>query len=713
VAELVPYPFPRLISRMFRELEADGSIFDLPRKKFVLGDPELDFSVSFHDKPASTPLGPAAGPQSQLAQNLVLSFLGGGRIMELKTVQIMDELKIPRPCIDMQTVGYNVEWSQELKLEQSLEEYVKGSMLIEILVASGKIPFKPGFTKMLIDMSVGYDLKGIQNERVVRFIEGMMDATDVVERLRAQIPDEWRQYRDLEFTTALSDTLTLSTFHGCPPDEIERILDFLLKRFGLHCIVKLNPTLLGKDEARRIFGDVLGYRDHIPDTAFEKDTKWEQAVDFVGRLGETAKSVGSRFGVKFSNTLIVENRRDFFPKTEKEMYLSGLPLHVLAMALVARFRKTFGDAYPVSFSAGIDRANFAEAATLGLVPITTCSDLLKPGGYGRMSFYFLDLAKRMKACGAADLDELVILGRGTGEEALMKASDVMYGAGSFGEATRASLIALHERTKKAGAALDGPQIRRALAEPMPRCCVDRPDAPFDDLRAGSGALFLEWVRQAKVLNSARYSDTLLTDPRYPQSANLKLPPKVGTKLALFNCITCDKCVPVCPNDANFTYTLPAAEIPVMKVKKSGAGWERTTGVPLQLDKKHQLANFADFCNECGNCDVFCPEDGGPYVLKPRFFGSLEQWSHWKDRDGFFLEKTAVHGRFSGKEYELKLEPGRALYSGEGFALSLTSDATGEISGHADAEVDLTYLHIMRWLHAALLAPGASINYVNA
>ncbi|GIS37010.1 MAG: hypothetical protein Ct9H90mP9_0400 [Pseudomonadota bacterium] len=28
--------------------------------------------------------------------------------------------------IDMETIGYNVEWSQELKLEQSLHEYVRG-----------------------------------------------------------------------------------------------------------------------------------------------------------------------------------------------------------------------------------------------------------------------------------------------------------------------------------------------------------------------------------------------------------------------------------------------------------------------------------------------------------------------------------------------------------------------------------------------------------
>ncbi len=36
----------------------------------------------------------------------------------------MDELEIPRPCIDMDDEGYNVEWSQELKLEESAQEYI-------------------------------------------------------------------------------------------------------------------------------------------------------------------------------------------------------------------------------------------------------------------------------------------------------------------------------------------------------------------------------------------------------------------------------------------------------------------------------------------------------------------------------------------------------------------------------------------------------------
>ena len=228
MAELIPYPFARLIRRAFRELCERDSIFDLPRKKFFNGKGSHDLSVRFHGREASSPLGPAAGPHSQMAQNIVLAWLGGSRIIELKTVQILDELDIPRPCIDMHNIGYNVEWSQELRLEQSLEEYVKASMLIRMLQESGKLELAPGFNDVIYDMSVGYDLKGIQSDRVRAFIEGMMDATDTINELRSQIPDEFDHLRDLDFETKLSKSLTLSTFHGCPPDEIERIIDFLL-----------------------------------------------------------------------------------------------------------------------------------------------------------------------------------------------------------------------------------------------------------------------------------------------------------------------------------------------------------------------------------------------------------------------------------------------------------------------------------------------------
>ena len=293
MAELAPLPFGALARRMFRELERREAIFDLPARKFVLGDTRHDWSVRFHNHEAATPFGPAAGPNTQLAQNIVLSWLAGGRIIELKTVQIRDDLVIPRPCIDMQTVGYNVEWSQELKLEQSLEEYVKAALLIRMLVASGRLALAPGFDRTVFDMSVGYDLAGIKSERVQAFLAGMTDATPLLNRLRRDVPAELGHLRDVDMPARLSDTLTLSTFHGCPPDEIERIVDFLLRERQLSCVIKLNPTLLGKDDLHRLLHERLGYTDlHVPDAAFDKDAKWQQAVDFTGRLGDTAASLG-------------------------------------------------------------------------------------------------------------------------------------------------------------------------------------------------------------------------------------------------------------------------------------------------------------------------------------------------------------------------------------------------------------------------------------
>ncbi|HUB08775.1 MAG TPA: 4Fe-4S dicluster domain-containing protein [Myxococcales bacterium] len=642
MAELVPFPFDRLVSRMFRELERNRSIFDLEERRFVLGPGALDLSVRFHGKTAATPLGPAAGPQSQLAQNLVLSFLGGGRICELKTVQVNDQLKIPRPCIDMQTVGYNVEWSQELRLEQSLEEYVKGSMLLEMLAASGALPFAPGFDRFLFDMSVGYDLAGIQSEPVQAFLRGMRDARPLVDRLRRQIPEPWKRLRDLDFRTDLSDTLTLSTFHGCPPDEIERIMGYLLEAHGLHCIVKLNPTLLGKTEARALFNGRLGYEERIPDAAFDKDTRWEQAVAFVGRLGEKARGLGLGFGVKLTNTLIVENRRDFFPKSEKEMYLSGPPLHVLAVALVDRFRAAFGGDLPISFSAGIDQKNFPDAVALGLCPVTVCSDLLRPRGYGRMQGYFAELERRMTAVGARTIDEWVLRHGGAP-------------AASLGEA---------------------------------RCA-----------------------------NAHRYAAALLEDPRYRRAANAKVPRKVGSRLKLLDCLTCDICVPVCPNDANFTFTLPPLEIPVVKLAPSAGGFRARTEGKLAVRERHQIGNVADACNECGNCDVFCPEDGGPYVLKPRFFGTLEHWRKLATHDGFHLERLegrdVVHGRFEGREYCLEIAAGEARYEGSGFALRFAEGRPEQVlSGHADAEVDLTYFHLMNWIRRAIL-DGPEVTFLRA
>ena len=664
MARLRPYPFPALVRRMFRELEERQAIFDLPARAFFRGASGQDLSVRVHGHDASTPFGPAAGPQSQLAQNIVLSWLGGGRGIELKTVQINDTLTIPRPCIDIQTIGYNIEWSQELTLDESLEEYVKASMLIAMLAASGKVPVSPAAARTVYDMSVGYDLAGIRSGRVTAFMRGMLDATAVVDRLRRQIPDEYAPLRDLDFPTRLSDTLTLSTFHGCPSTEIERIVEFLLHEMGLHVSVKLNPMLLARDETLRLLHEVLGYDDvTVPASAFERDTSWEQAVGLADRLGATASALGLGFGVKFTNTLIVENHRSFFPGDQKEMYLSGPPLHVLAMHLVRRFRRTFGDRFPISFSGGIDRVNFPDAVALGLVPVTVCTDLLKPGGYARARGYVHSLTERMTEVGATTIDEFIVRAYGTSDRINGVPEPRLRSAGSW--------------TQDAGSSLS----------------------------------------DAKLRNTEIYVERATADPRYTRRENSRTPRKIGRKLWLFDCITCDKCVPVCPNDANFTFVLPPSVVPIVKLRRENGSWRSWEDGTLTIDEKHQIGNFVDFCNDCGNCDVFCPEDGGPYVLKPRLFGSRDDWESDSVRDGFFLERRdgaeIVLGRFAGQPFTVEIRGGRVAYSGDGFLLRFDEqDPVHTLSGDAAAVVDLTYYEIMNALRKAILA-SPEVNYVNA
>jgi len=589
VADLIPQPLDALLRRMAAELPL-GRCFDLPARSFHRAPEGLDFSVTFHGERAANALGPAAGPQSQLAQNIVLSYLAGGRVMELKTVQINDELVIPRPCIDAANVGYNVEWSQELKLEASLREYQKAWVLLHALRARGLgLGLDGPNGDFLFDMSVGYDLAGIKSPPVRAFIDGMLDARRGLDALLDAWPADLRDWRPERAKVAdrLSACITLSTFHGCPAEEIERICEHLLTDVGIHVVVKLNPTLLGHEAVRELLCDRLGYQDIRPHKeSFDKDLQWDAALGLVRRLQGLAASRGLTFGAKFSNTLVVENHKAFFPASEKVMYLSGAPLHVITFELCRRFREAYGAPLPISFSAGVDAKNFPDCVAAGMTPVTTCTDLLKPGGYARLPKYLDQLAARMKARGAGTVQDFI--------------------------------------------------------------------------KAESGG--------SPLANHAAAAAKVVQDKRYAAAQNSAVPRRLGTKLWFFDCVSCDKCIPVCPNDANFSIEVPdplSAEIALPDlVVRGGRAVEEGQRV-FKLKDKHQLANYADFCNECGNCDVFCPEEGGPYVVKPRFFGSRARMEEAPARlEGFAVEREAavdrIVGRHEGQRLWLELDRGRSV-----------------------------------------------------
>ncbi|MBI4470026.1 MAG: glutamate synthase [Acidobacteria bacterium] len=737
MADLIPAAFENLLRRIFLELEREGKIFDLPAGKFYRHTSSSpDLSVQFHGLRASTPVGPAAGPQDQLVQNIVLSWLAGARILELKTVQINDQLQIPRPCIDATNVGFNVEWSQELTLEQSLQEYVSASMMVDILKAAG-LPGEdaPASTRdTIFDMSVGYDLAGIQSPQVRSWIAGMKDASALVEGLRARIPADFSRYRDLPFRTRISNTLTLSTFHGCPAEEIEGIVYFLLTEMDLHVTIKMNPPLLGREGVDYLLHDVLGYEDiQTREEDFDRDLKFPQALEIVDRLSEVARSRGRTLGVKFSNTLVVRNHRSFF--TDETMYMSGAPLHVITLNLAQKFREAVGAGVPISFSAGVDQFNFPLCVAMGFVPVTTCTDLLRPGGYGRLHKYLINLEQKMSDAGAGDIANFILKSEGHGGAAVARA---------FGE-VRSALQILEGSIPTADLGqvnlfLDDSERRAkdhlgTLAADLGEWCrgmirdFERQVAPAIERWVASAChqalerIHDRAVREAAYLNTPGIVERATADPRYRLERNRAIPRKIGSRLYLYDCINCDKCVPVCPNDANFVYEVEPVEVQLRTYELTEAGVRITEAGRFTVAKSHQLANFADFCNDCGNCDVFCPEDGGPYLVKPRLFGSRAAWERSTTHDGYYVERRNGHdrafGRINQREFSLDLdrERDRVVFTDQVLSVELEYSSDEPVSvrvldaqrtGHA---LSMEPYYVLRTLMRGVLDPRR-VNFVN-
>ncbi len=316
----------------------------------------------------------------------------------------MDELEIPRPCIDMEDEGYNVEWSQELKLDESADEYINAWVLIHVLRRLLGYEEETRFGTVF-NMSVGYDLEGIRGPAMTRFMDRLADASEEIEAKRALLKREFPRFADIEIPARITNNVTLSTMHGCPPDEIEKIARCLLEERGLHTAVKMNPTLLGRAKVDEILHDRLGYHEiRIPGATFDHDLEYGRAIELIRSLRKTAAAKGLEFGVKLSNTLPTVNHRDEL--AGEEMYMSGRALYPLAVHLFRRLSAEFEGALPVSFSGGADALNVTELLASGARSVTTVSDILKPGGYSRLLYYLERLEEEMRDRRAESLDEL-------------------------------------------------------------------------------------------------------------------------------------------------------------------------------------------------------------------------------------------------------------------------------------------------------------------
>ncbi len=404
---LTPLGVERLLTWMLEEERQKGAMFSIPRELFFTPHAQDPFRLTRYGRTLETPFGTAAGPHTQLAQNIICSWLTGARYLELKTVQTLDELEIARPCIDMEDEGYNCEWSQELKLEQSFDEYLKAWVLLHLLrhhLGWGEDADDPGF---IFNMSLGYNLEGILKPNVQAFLGAMDDAERAIAEAVEKLAPLYPEITHIVIPGRLSDNVTLSTMHGCPPDEIERIGLYLIEERRLHTAIKMNPTLLGPEGLRKILNDKLGYDVIVPDEAFEHDIQFDDAVEVIRSLESAAERAGVEFSLKLTNTLETVNVRNVLPAKEKMHYMSGRALHPITVAVAARLQEKFSGSLDLSFSAGADVFNSADLLAANLRPITVCTDLLKPGGYGRLSQYVEQLGSAMDEAGAASVEEFV------------------------------------------------------------------------------------------------------------------------------------------------------------------------------------------------------------------------------------------------------------------------------------------------------------------
>lgn len=389
------------------ELKLHDSIFGIGRKLFFTPSLSDPFRTRVFGQNLDTPVGVAAGPHTQMAQNIVVAWLCGARFIELKTIQTLDELEVTKPCIDMEDAGYNVEWSQELRIHESVNEYIHAWILIHLL---HRILGFPGETPgVIFNMSVGYNMEGILKPNVQLFLNSMRDASAAIEAARPQWSSVWPELRDIAIPSRLSDNVTLSTMHGCPPEDIGTICRYMLEQQGLHTYVKLNPTLLGPDRLRAILNGELGYDDiTVPDEAFGHDITFADAVKLIRELRGIAALRDRSFGVKLSNTLEVINRRHVFPAKEKQMYMSGRPLHAVTVHVALRLQEVFHGELDVSFAGGADTFNYPALMACGMKTVTVCSDLLRSGGYTRLVQYHQSLRDEIAAKGAGSITDYIL-----------------------------------------------------------------------------------------------------------------------------------------------------------------------------------------------------------------------------------------------------------------------------------------------------------------
>ena len=80
---------------------------------------------------------------------------------------------------------------------------------------------------------------------------------------------------------------------------------------------------------------------------------------------------------------------------------------------------------------------------------------------------------------------------------------------------------------------------------------------------------------------------------------------------------------------------------------------------MNIEQENQIFNIGDFCNECGNCNTFCPTSGAPYKTKPKFYLTKESFN--SENDCYYLKDTTLKYKSNGSIEALEIDDEFYIY----------------------------------------------------
>ena len=147
---------------------------------------------------------------------------------------------------------------------------------------------------------------------------------------------------------------------------------------------------------------------------------------------------------------------------------------------------------------------------------------------------------------------------------------------------------------------------------------------------------------------------------------------------------------------------------LQKLVQKNGGWEvAQDNKTFDVKQQRQILHIADWCNNCGNCNTFCPSADAPYKVKPHLFLSKEAFD--ADEEGFWLEHTnekcILHGKSNGKETILAREEGILIYEFDNNRIVL-DEKKMEVIDHEINSFEGAEIELIKVAQMALILSGA-------